>query len=98
MHMDANEVTDLRTRLKMDKTTFAKFLGTDVRTVTRWEKGEATPSGPAEAVMVGVRESIQKQGDADAIIKVILGAVAVGGLAYLLVKLLDSLSVGTSPR
>lgn len=97
--MNASEVSALRILLKMDKPTFAKFLGTDVRTVSRWESGQAEPSGSSEAVMVGVREGLQKgSGDADAMIKVILAAVAVGGLAYLLVKLLDSLSSGTSPR
>ena len=96
--MNAVEVTELRSKLGMDKATFARFLGSDVRTVTRWENDDATPSGPAEAVMVGVRESLQKnKGDADAIIKMILGAVVVGGLAYLLVKLLDSSSGGASP-
>lgn len=88
--MNAKEVKELRARLGMNKSTFARLLGADVRTVTRWETGYAESSGTAEAVMVGIRESLAKnQHNADVLIKVITSAVDVGGLAYLIVKLVD---------
>lgn len=90
--MTANEVRALRGRLGMDPQGFARLVGVDLRTVQRWESGKVQPSGAAEAVILGVREKLEKDPDgADMAIKFIVGAAAVGGLAYLLIKLLDSL-------
>lgn len=74
----------------MEPAQFASLLGVDLRTAHRWETGEAKPTGAAEAVMTGLRESLDKRPDAGpALAKFVLGAAAVGGLAYLIVKLFD---------
>jgi len=87
-----DEIRALRERLRLDPSGFAKLLGVDARTVARWEAGLAAPTGAAEAVMTGLREKLDKDpGEAEQIIKFIVGAVAVGGLAYLLIKLLDEI-------
>jgi transcriptional regulator with XRE-family HTH domain len=90
MAWTADEVRDLRTQLGLTVGDFAKLFGVDQRTVYRWESGRARPSGAAEAVMNGLREKLGKDPDnSDFIIKLLIGAAAVGGLAFLIVKLLD---------
>lgn len=92
--MNAQEIIELRQRLNMDKPTFAKLLSADARSVTRWENDGSGPSGAAEAIMIGIRESLAKNPNkADALIQLILSAVPVGGLSYLIIKLLDMVSL-----
>ena len=77
----------------MDSTQFAKLLDVDVRTVQRWETDLAKPTGAAEAVLIGIREKLDRDPKtADQVIKFVLAAAAVGGLAYLLIKLFDLLT------
>jgi len=91
MVWEKENITNLRARLGLSSTDFARLFGVDVRTIYRWEKGDAKPSGAAEAVMNGLREKLERDpGSADAVIKFLVGAAAVGGLAYLVFKLLDS--------
>lgn len=74
----------------MDIAEFARLLGVDARSVRRWESGEVRPTGSAEAVMTGILESLDKDPSfAEELVKVIVAAAAVGGLAYVLVKLID---------
>lgn len=87
----ANDVRALRQQLNVSQADFARLVGVDTRTVARWEAGTARPTGAAEAVLVALREKLSKDPDeAAAVAAFVIGAVAVGGLAYLLVKLLDS--------
>ncbi|MBI4438174.1 helix-turn-helix domain-containing protein [Candidatus Uhrbacteria bacterium] len=90
---NAQDVRDLRQHLDLDVASFARLVGVDARTVTRWEAGIARPTGAAEAVLNGLREKLAKDpSTAKAVIAVLVGAAAVGGLAYLLVKLLDKIT------
>jgi transcriptional regulator with XRE-family HTH domain len=90
-------VKALRERLGMEVPAFARITGVDPRTVYRWEAGTAHPSGAAEAVLNGLKEKLDKDPAAAATVSAFLvGAAAVGGLAYLLVKLLDSLKQSDS--
>lgn len=84
------EIQELRARLRMEPAQFAALLGVDPRTIQRWEAAEARPTGTAEAVMVGLRESLDKHPEAcSSLTRIICDASAVGGLAYLIVKLFD---------
>ena len=85
-----DDVRHLRLKLGMDVPEFARLMGVDARTVVRWESGKASPKGAAEAVMTGLREALDRD-TADQVVKFVLGAAAVGGVAYLLVKLFDHL-------
>ena len=78
----------------MSRGDLAKVLGVDARTVGRWETpGGSRPTGAAAAVLSGLREKLTKDpGEASAVVKVLIAAAAVGGLAYLIVKLLDVLT------
>jgi DNA-binding transcriptional regulator YiaG len=88
-----DDVLEFRNSLGLSRTQFAKFLAVDVRSVMRWEKGLCCPTGTPEAVLSGFKEKIQKSPESlSAIRELIEGSVAVGGLAYLIVKLLDSVS------
>jgi transcriptional regulator with XRE-family HTH domain len=88
----SRDVRRLRDRLGLSQTQFARLVGVDVRSVLRWESGEGPrPKGSAAAVLSGIREKLE--GDprrAKKVIELLAGAAAVGGLAYLLVKLLGS--------
>lgn len=92
MAWTVSEIRELRGRLRMEPAQFAALLGVDPRTVQRWEAGEARPTGTAEAVMIGLRESLDKRpGAAPMLVRAIRDASAVGGLAYLIVRLFDRL-------
>ena len=96
----ANEIRELRQRMSLSQAEFAKLLGVDVRSVIRWESEDGPrPKGSAEAVMTGIREKLE--GDprnAKKVIKLLTGTAAVGGLAYLLVKLLGSAAKDDEPE
>jgi DNA-binding transcriptional regulator YiaG len=88
-----SEIQALRHRMGLDPAGFAKVVGVDARTVARWELGAAHPTGAAEAVLFALREKLNKDpAHAEKVIAFIVGAAAVGGLAYLLVKLLDEVT------
>lgn len=88
----------LRDRLGMDPASFAKLLGVDARTVRRWESGDARPTGSADAVLCGIEESLDKDPrTAGKLVKLLAGAAAVGGLAYVLVKLFDHVRGSEEP-
>jgi transcriptional regulator with XRE-family HTH domain len=90
MSWKKEEILELRNSLGLNRTDFAKMLGVDVRSVMRWEKGLCRPTGAPEAILSGVKEKIDKNPEAlPAVRDFIAGAVSVGGLAYLIVKLLD---------
>lgn len=92
MPWDKDSVVEFRNLLGLNRTQFAKFLGVDVRSVMRWEKGLCAPTGTPEAILSGFKEKLEKSPKAlPAIRDLVSGAVAVGGLAYLIVRLLDSL-------
>lgn len=90
----SREIFALRRRLGLNQAQFARLLGVDVRSVLRWESSDGPrPKGSAQAVLNGIRE--QLEGDprtAKKVIELLTGAAAVGGLAYLLVKLLGSVA------
>jgi putative transcriptional regulator len=84
------DVRDLRLRLRLDPAAFARIVGVDPRTVTRWEQGAARPTGASEAVLSAFEEKLRKDPDQAAELAELVGAAArVGGLAYLILKLLD---------
>ncbi|MEM6996606.1 MAG: hypothetical protein AAF721_39245 [Myxococcota bacterium] len=90
--MNAGDVARLRKRLRMNRSHFAKLCGVDARTVTRWETTDGPrPTGAAAAVMTAIQEKLD--GDpkgAARVIKFLAGAAALGGLAYVLLKLLGN--------
>ena len=90
MKWTPTEIKAFRKQLNLNQTDFAKLLGVDARSVARWEAGTSHPTGAAEAILTGLREKIRKDPDTlDTILEIIGTAIAVGGLAYLLVKLFD---------
>lgn len=89
----AARVKALRGRLGLSIPDFARLVGVEPRTVYRWEsptKG-LRPSGPAEAVLTGLASKIEGKTPSTEIVKFLGGVVAIGGLAYLLSKLLDEI-------
>lgn len=60
--MKSSEIEGLRTELDLDPLPFARLCGVDVRTVTRWEMGEACPTGASLAVLVAFRHALQESG------------------------------------
>ena len=92
--ISARDVGALRKRLQMNQAQFAKLCGVDARTVARWESsGGPRPTGAAHAVMTAIREKLDSDpGGAARVIKFLAGAAAVGGLAYVLLKLLGKVN------
>ena len=87
------EVAAVRQRLKLSRPDFARLLGVDLRTIYRWENGESEPSGPGEAVLNGIRQALQEQPDGlTAGLAVLGGMAAMGGLGFLVYKLIETLS------
>lgn len=87
----SQDVLELRTLLNMNRTEFANLLGVDNRTIFRWEDGHSEPTGTARAVLAAFRETLTRRSpDHVAAIQETLQSTAkVGGLAYLIVYLLD---------
>ena len=83
----------MRNRLNLSQADFAKLLGVDIRSVNRWENGISRPTGSAEAILSAIREKLDKDPDSASQILALIGmVVAIGGLAYLIIKLLDELT------
>ena len=88
--MTPAEIKTLRQKLAMDMTEFSKLLNVDHRSISRWEKGDAKPTAACEGVMVGIIEALRKYPAHEAqFLELIRTANAVGGLAYLIVKLFE---------
>lgn len=93
MSWTADQIREFREELGLNQTQFASLLGVDVRSVTRWEGGTSSPTGSAEAILSGLKEKLRKDPDTlTEVLAIVGGAVAVGGLAYLIVKLLDAVT------
>ena len=88
----SKEIRDLRGRMSLSQAEFAKLLGVDVRSVIRWEDPEGPqPKGSAAQILAGIREQLEREpNNADKVLKVLASAAAVGGLAYLVMKLLGA--------
>ena len=90
---DAPAIEALRTRLGMDRSNFGKLLGVDGRTVWRWENKKGKPTGAAVSVLNGIQQGLQENpSQAGAIAAALIGGVAVGGLAFLIFKMISDLA------
>lgn len=88
LKMTPDQVKAIRADYQMDQGEFARLLGADVRTVNRWELGTATPSGSSLAVLAGLREAINSSAVPGLIAQRCREWAAVGGVAYVLVRLM----------
>jgi len=89
--MTALDVMALRHRLGVERSLFARVTGADTRTVTRWEKDQCSPSGASLAVMTALQEALDTADvpKAARIAAYVVRAAQLGGLSYLMVKLLN---------
>jgi len=68
-------------------------VGVDVRSVKRWESGDAQPSGAAESVLAALEEMLRRDPSAtDDLIALLAAAVTFGGLSYWLLQLLERMA------
>lgn len=74
----------LRARLGLEVPSFARLVGSDARSVRRWEAGIARPCGSSAAVIAGLTEALDRDEGFAAVCRT---TARVGGLAYLLVRL-----------
>jgi len=58
--MDADEVKELRTSLKLSQASFARALNIAVFTVGRWENGRSKPTGLQAEVLRGLRSVVAR--------------------------------------
>jgi DNA-binding XRE family transcriptional regulator len=88
--MQSEQVKKIRAELGMTTSEFARFLEVNQRTVQKWEQGESNPTGPAAALMTGILHQLeQDKRRKSSVIKFITTTAAIGGVAYLLVKLFE---------
>ncbi|MFH1841576.1 MAG: helix-turn-helix transcriptional regulator [bacterium] len=87
--MTAAEVTVFRTTFGFSEKELAKFLNVDPRTVRAWENGETPPKETAVQVMAGLQEAWRRSNGSSVLVSYVRNAMSIGGLAYLLVKLID---------
>ncbi len=81
----------LRTVLQMSPAEYAKLLGVDERTVSRWEAGRAIPAGCSAEVIAGLTEAFQRHPEREEELRAFIRrAGGVGGISYILVRLLDN--------
>ena len=87
------DVAALRVHLAMDEREFALLLGCDHRTLKKWESGTIAPSGPAKDIVAALYEMRSRCDDRKwpVLAAYIKSAVCTGGLAYLIIKLLDNI-------
>ncbi|MFH1438429.1 MAG: helix-turn-helix domain-containing protein [Pseudomonadota bacterium] len=93
MKWTVENVKEFRAQLGLSQSEFGKLLGVETRSVSRWENGTSRPTGSADAILSGLKEKIEKDPGSFAQIRdLISGSVGVGGLAYLIVKMLDMIT------
>ncbi len=87
----AERVQALRERMGLSRSEFAKLLGVDARSVHRWEDPEGPrPKGSAAQILTGIHAQLDAEPHkAPQVLKLLASAAAVGGLAYLLMRLLN---------
>jgi hypothetical protein len=72
----------------MTEEEFCRLLNIGLRSLRRWEASGDDPRGTASQVCAGLEEAVRRH-PGEAIVRYIRGASAVGGISYLIVKLLD---------
>lgn len=96
MNWHSAQISEMRKRLQLSRSEFAKLLGVDTRTIYRWENGESVPSGSAEAALLGINQALRTQPDGLTKALAAIGAMAaMGGLGFMIYKLIEFL--GRSP-
>lgn len=91
MNWTPRAVRSFRDEFNVTRTRFGRLLSVDERTIARWEAGDSTPQGASAALLDGLREVLLEEDDAgkrERIKVYVLEASDVGGIAYLLAKLL----------
>lgn len=70
-----NSIEKLRTDLKMSKTEFARIFNISPSAVAQWESGVNTPNQVNNAIMLKLREKLDKKDDVKNVItSLLLGA------------------------
>lgn len=82
------DVRSFRTILGLSRVGFSQLIGVDTRTVVRWEMGEVAPTGAAAAVLLGLTTALAND-EGDTVRTLLRQAASIGGLAYLLITLLE---------
>lgn len=89
--MTPEDVRSLRKRLGMLEGEFSQLLAVSPRTVYRWEAGNNEAVGTAGAVLRAVHEVLTRHPTyGQQVIDLLVRASKVGGLAYLLIFLLET--------
>lgn len=84
--MTPERIVALRKTLGMCASDFARVFNVDVRSVKRWEMGQAHPVAAGEALLMALEESIKKAGPASERARSFATFAASFGLAAAMVK------------
>lgn len=81
---------ELRAALQLTQVEFARLVGADVRSVARWEALGAKPSGGSKVVIAVLAYYLEKRPENEVEFRRLMSSyAALGGLAYMLVDLME---------
>ncbi|GAB5546939.1 MAG: hypothetical protein SangKO_066990 [Sandaracinaceae bacterium] len=87
--IDSSEIRDLRHRIGLTQAQLAALLGVHVMTISRWERGEVVPDGPAAHLLLALRDASAGRTLApahkDEVLRTLAAGAAVGALVALLI-------------
>jgi len=57
VEIDANDIHDIRKKIKLSQSVFAKLLSVSSSSVKQWEQGKRTPSGSTKVLLELLKEN-----------------------------------------
>jgi transcriptional regulator with XRE-family HTH domain len=83
-------VIELRTRLALTQSEFARLVGADTRSVAWWEAEPAKPSGGSRVVITALAFFLEKWPDCEVAFQFLMARYAsLGGLAFMISDLME---------
>lgn len=86
--MNSSEIQSLRKHLRLNQVEFAQLCGVHPITVSKWERGEASPTPYQNALFAQFREGSQKPEIRDSLKDTLVAAGVIVALALLLSHLM----------
>jgi transcriptional regulator with XRE-family HTH domain len=84
--MQAADVRQIRSALRMTQARFAELLGVHPLTVSKWERGQSSPSPHQSALMTSFARAAERQPDVGAVLVQLIVGAGVGLALYHVLK------------
>jgi len=94
---DQDLVSFMGKELSLSGSNLARLLNVDERCIANWKKGRSQPTASAKGIMVGIKEAINRgKVSRGTVSKLCQSAAEIGGLAYLVLSLLEGYTESSS--